>query len=477
MWIAAVSGARAAEAADPRADAGTDARADAPSVAIPAPVAAALAAANVPAAHAAVFVAPVAEGPLRVSVRAQVPMNPASTMKLVTTYVAMQALGPAYHWHTDALAAMPVREGTLDGPLWLRGGGDPSLVIERFWLLVQQLRAAGLRTIRGDLVVDKSAYDPSVANGSGTLDGNELRPYNVHPDALLVNYKAITLSFAPDADARVAAVVAMPPLAGFRAPASVRLADGGCGDWQSRLQGDFRDPWAPAFGGAYPAACGEQAWNLSLLPATDYAGAAFRALWESSGGSWEGRVREGTVPPGARTLAVLDSPPLAEVIREINKWSNNVMARQVFLTIGAEASHLPASTELAARAVRSWLERNELAMPELQLENGSGLSRSERISAGSLGRLLLHAWRSPMMPELVASLPLSGVDGTMRKRPAAAGAAHVKTGYLADARAVAGYVQAASGKTYVVVSFINDPNAPAAQAAHDALLQWVRDRG
>ena len=443
---------------------------------LPASVTGALHAAGIPPAHAAFAVVPLDGGALRVAVNATQPMNPASTMKLVTTYVALQALGPAYTWHTDVLAASPLAEGVLDGPLWLRGSGDPSLVIERFWLLVQRLRALGVRELRGDLVLDKSAYGADVAVAP-TLDGADQRPYNVAPDPLLVNYKALTYSWIPDPEARVARVVASPMLAGVHLPEPVRLVDGPCGDWRARLQADFTDPLAPVLRGAYPLSCGEQSWNFSVYGATDYAGAAFRSLWESSGGAWSGVARDGVVAPAARLLFSVESPPLSEVIREINKFSNNAMARQLFLTLGAEGERAPATLERSARVLRTWLFGHGLAMPELELENGSGLSRVERISAESMARLLVQAWHGPLMPEFAASLPLAGVDGTMKKRPAAAGSAHVKTGLLADARALAGYVRTETGRDYVVVAFVNDANAGATQAALDALLQWVHDHG
>jgi D-alanyl-D-alanine carboxypeptidase/D-alanyl-D-alanine-endopeptidase (penicillin-binding protein 4) len=234
---------------------------------------------------------------------------------------------------------------------------------------------------------------------------------------------------------------------------------------------------APAFRGAYPLSCGEQLWHLSLLDHGRYFAAAFGALWSSAGGTWSGRVREGTVPADARRIALHESAPLAEVIRDVNKFSNNVMARQIYLTVGTDGGRQAASAARAEAAIRAWLDSRGLAMPELVLENGAGLSRTERISAGSLARLLRHAFAGPLMPELMASLPLAGVDGTMRKRSGAAGAAHIKTGLLADVRAIAGYVDAASGRRYVVVAIINHANARSGQAAHDALLQWVYANG
>ena len=452
-----------------------------PPRAIPEPFALALRQANVPLSAVGMVIQPVgpgagAPGLPSMSLNESVPMNPASTMKLVTTYAALNLLGPAYTWRTEAFAAGPLRRDVLDGDLALRGSGDPKLVVEHLWLLAHRIRGFGVREIRGDVLLDKSAFAVTPSDPAA-FDGEGLRPYNAGPDALLLNYKSVTFGFVPDPETKSARVVVTPPLAGMQAPPNVRAVDGPCGDWRGRLQGDFANPMAPVFRGAYPLACGERVWHVSVLDHTQYFGAVFRAIWESSGGTWAGRVREAPVPPEARRIALHESEPLAAQIRDINKFSNNVMTRQLFLTLGAESARQPGTPERAMRAVRQWLANRALDMPELVIENGAGLSRIERVAPANLARLLAHAFASPLMPEFVSSLPLVGVDGTMKNRSGAAGNAHIKTGLLADVRAIAGYVHAVSGRRYVVVSIINHPNARDAQPAHDALLEWVFRNG
>jgi serine-type D-Ala-D-Ala carboxypeptidase/endopeptidase (penicillin-binding protein 4) len=341
---------------------------------------------------------------------------------------------------------------------------------------VHRLRSLGIRQIRGDLMLDKSAFDAQAGAG-GSLDGNELRPYNVSPDALLVNFKTVSFEFIPDPAARVARVIATPSLSGMKVPASVPLGAGPCGDWHEKLRGEFADPWAPAFAGRYPLECGLQTWHVSLLDHSQFTAAAFRSLWESSGGSWTGKVREGRTPADARPILTHESPPLSEVVREINKFSNNVMARQLFLALGNGGTDSGANPARSVRALTGWLQRENLAMPELVLENGCGLSRHERISAASLARLLQHAYQGARMPEFMASLPVAGLDGTMKHRSAASGSAYVKTGMLEGVRALAGYVRADTGHRYVVVAIINHANAEGAAGALDALLQWVQEHG
>jgi D-alanyl-D-alanine carboxypeptidase/D-alanyl-D-alanine-endopeptidase (penicillin-binding protein 4) len=441
-------------------------------------VAAALRAANIPLSAVGAQVTPIvpANAQPLVALNETTPMNPASTMKLVTTLAGLELLGPQYTWKTEALATAPLANGVLEGDLYLRGSGDPRFVIEHLWLLVQRLRGVGVREIRGDLVLDRGAFE-SRPHDPAAFDGEAFRPYNAGPDALLINYKAVSFHFVRDAATREVRVYAVPQLAGMSVPTTVRGAEGACGDWRARLAADFADPLKPQFRGAFPLACGDRVWHVSVLDPTRYAEAVFRQLWTASGGTLTGRAREGRVPAGARVLAQHESEALAEVIRTINKFSNNVMSRQLFLTLGADGTRQPGSPERAQKVVGDWLVGKGLDRREFVLENGAGLSRVERLTAAGLSRLLVAAYGAPLMPEFVASLPLAGVDGTMRRRTAAVGAAHIKTGLLADTRAIAGYVHAASGRRYAVVAFVNHAAAGASQDALDALLNWVYANG
>jgi D-alanyl-D-alanine carboxypeptidase/D-alanyl-D-alanine-endopeptidase (penicillin-binding protein 4) len=434
-----------------------------------------LAAARIPRDAAAGVVAPLDGGALQWDYNQKQPMNPASTMKLVTTYAALHLLGPAFTFRTEVLAEGPLAGDVLRGELYVRGGGDPHLVIENLWQLATRVRGFGIRDIRGDLVLDKGMFEP-LAHDPGEFDGEEGRAYNVGPDALLLNFKSIAVTLVPDTAAKIARVMVIPEVAGMKYPRMVPGVEGGCGDWRGRLRADINDPMNLRFGGVFPLACGERAIYLGALGHTNYFAAVFRALWERQGGSWSGQVREGAVPATARLVAAQESAPLASLIRDINKFSNNVMTQQLFLTMGAAGGE-PGSPARGAAAVRGLLTARGIAAPELILENGCGLSRIERISAGSLAAVLADAWKSQWMPELMASLPVSGVDGTMQRRNVVSGAAHMKTGMLEDTRAVAGYVLAASGKRYVVVAIINHPAAARGTGAHDALIDWVYRTG
>jgi len=406
------------------------------------------------------------------------PMNPASTMKLVTTYAALELLGPSYTWKTVAATNAPVVDDVLEGDLVLKGGGDPKFVVESLWLMLRQLRGRGIKTIHGDVIVDRGAFDLAPYD-PGAFDREPSRPYNVGPDALLVNFKSVSLRFIPDDAKREVRVFAEPALADFTV-GPIAYADGPCGDWRARAAPDFSRSDGLSFAGAYAGSCGEQTWNVAVLDHARYLAGLFRSLWSEVGGTLTGTVRDGRQPSDARVLVERESPSVAEVIRDINKYSNNVMARELFLSLANDGSRAPATVERAQRALRSFYATKGNAMNDLVIDNGSGLSRQERISANSMASVLQSAWSSPVMPEFVASLPLVGFDGTMRQRlttKSVAGQAHIKTGSLVDAKAVAGYVLASSGRRYVVVFFVNLPGAQAAQGAQDALLQWVYENG
>jgi D-alanyl-D-alanine carboxypeptidase/D-alanyl-D-alanine-endopeptidase (penicillin-binding protein 4) len=419
----------------------------------------------------------------RLAHRAGVPMNPASVMKLVTTYAALDLLGPAHTWNTPVYVEGAVRDGTLYGNLTIRGLGDPTLVLERIWLLLRRVQGLGVHAISGDIVLDHSAFALAEADPGG-FDGEPLRPYNVAPDALMLNYKSVVMTFVPDRTASSAQVQFDPPLAGVAMQATVPLSNGECADYRTGLRADFSDANHIRFAGTYPASCQEKVWPVAYADPRSYSVRVIEGLWLEMGGKLGGKVRDGRLAlpatgPAPAPVFEFTSPALAEVIRDINKYSNNVMAQQVFLTLALPARNggAPATQEGARETVRRWWQEriggNELPV----LDNGSGLSRNERISALALARLLQTAYLSPQMPELMASLPITGVDGTLRRnRSRAAGNAHLKSGSLRDVTALAGYVHAASGRRYVLVAIINHANANAGRPALDALLDWaVRD--
>ena len=453
---------------------------------LPPEVAAAWARARVPLESVSLLVVD-AEGqaPARLSHRADIALNPASVMKLVTTYAGLDLLGPAYTWRTPVYADGAVRDGVLHGNLYIKGQGDPKLVIERLWLLLRRVQGLGIETIAGDIVLDRSAFE-AVDADAARFDGEPLRPYNAAPDALLLNFKSMALTFVPDRGANRARVYVEPPLSGVQVPTSVPLSEephAVCGDYRAALKADFADPTRIRFEGSYPASCAEKVWSVAYADPPSYSVRAVQGLWRQIGGRLGGTVREGRAPALA-PLFEMQSPALADIIRDINKYSNNVMAQQLFLTLSlpvpdanGTTSDAVASMQASREVLARWWRDRIAADDAPVIDNGSGLSRRERISAQALARLLQTAYRSPYMSELMSSLPIMGADGTLKRaRALPLGSAHLKTGSLRDVAAIAGYVQAASGKRYVLVALVNHASASSARPAFDALLDWaVRD--
>jgi D-alanyl-D-alanine carboxypeptidase/D-alanyl-D-alanine-endopeptidase (penicillin-binding protein 4) len=445
--------------------------------ALPAEVRDALARAGVPLTAASVVVEPVdGQAPL-VSHQAGNLVNPASVMKLVTTYAALDLLGPAFVFHTDVLLAGELSGGTLNGDLVIRGGGDPKLTAERVWQLLHELRSRGLREIRGDIVIDRGYFAP-VAYDPARFDNDPRRAYNVGPDAFLVNFQVVDFHFIPDGDG--VRVIGEPDLPNVEIASRIRLTKDPCGSWRRGLQHDITEDGLIAtavFSGRYPADCGEKSWPLALFDGPRFTEAVLRWIWSESGGVLRGRVRPGPTPANATLFLRFESEPLANLVRDMNKFSNNVMARQVFLALSAERG-APGEARASETIVREWLATKAIEPAGLAIENGAGLSRDDRISAAGLAAILRSAWMSPVMPELAASMPVFATDGTLKTRrgAGATGQAHLKGGTLNGVQSIAGYELDRNGHRWIVVMILNHPNANAAQPAIDALVEWVHDR-
>ena len=426
----------------------------------------------------------------RLSYRATAAMNPASVMKLVTTFSALDILGPDFTWKTGFYTDGTLSKGVLTGNLIIKGGGDPKWVLERIEENFKTLQTLGVQRITGDIVLDNSVFDLP-AHNPAEFDGDPIRNYNSAPDGLLINFKALILKFVPDPTTQTIKVLTEPPMADVAIDTQVTATTDGCGDWKSGLRADFANPNKVHFSGSYSVRCGENTWPVAYVEPASYAIRVVKAMHKASGGVLDGKVRYGVMPRTALLLWQAPSLPLSQIIADVNKFSNNVMAQQVFLTLSAQASPFNTSLNLPGKSrtgsfVRSretvqhwWRERMGLRAKAPTLDNGSGLSRSERISTQALGELLRLASKHPSADVFSNSLSIAGIDGTaanMVKRGIAVNAignAQLKTGTLRDVVAVAGYAMGKSGQRYSVVGIVNHPNAGAARPALDALVEWA----
>jgi len=432
---------------------------------------------KIPADSISALVSDVHQTPPLLAINPLVPRNPASTIKLVTTFVALDTLGPIYTWPTEVYALGPIRNGVLEGDLLLKGYGDPYLVEENLWKMLGELRRTGVREITGDLLLDDSHFAPPNRD-PGAFDGQAFRLYNVLPNALMVNFKAVTFVFAPRAGGGGVHVRTLPELPNLRIINRIQLDRGRCRGVLNTVKLDVPDPAVAdtvILTGRYQTGCGHQTLLRSLLTPRDYAYGMFTRLWTQWGGTLRGGVRPGLKPAHASRLMVWRSPPLAELIRPLNKWSNNMMADALFYTLGGTLFDPPLKPDYGVVATKSYLSGRRIPIEGLVLENGSGLSRVTRISAQTLHEMLRYAHGSRYMPEFMASLSIVGIDGTLRRRlkqRPETGWMHLKTGHLNNVAAVAGYVRSQSGRTFAVVLFVNGSTA-GADALIDTLLRWT----
>lgn len=443
--------------------------------ALPQSVADALKKAGVPEQNVALYVQAVADKTPLLSHNAAQAMNTASVMKVVTTHAALDLLTPAYRWKTEIYRDGELANWVLQGDLVIKGYGDPSFKAQDFWRLLISLRQAGVKKISGNLVIDKTYFANSKVEIN--FDSEKWRAYNATPSAFLVNGRNTSFKFNASEEAvNVSQEFELPEVVIVN---QLKRTSGSCGDWRSRMAYDVKpnlEQVTVTFTGSYAAACGERFLELSVLSDEQYAFFTFKKLWRELGGEFNGTLKVAEKPATAVKLLEQMSEPLGTVVRDINKWSNNVMAKQLLLTLAAEKNGLPVTEQAGAEVIKRWLQTNHFNFDELVIENGSGLSRIEQISAEHLGQLLVWAYNSPIMPEMMASLPILSLDGTVQQRlkeSASNGRAHLKTGSINGVNAIAGYVLDANNHRHVLVMLVNHPKAWASKAAQDALIEWV----
>jgi len=408
------------------------------------------------------WVQPVDGGPVVIAHNAETPRNPASTMKLVTTLASLELLRPDYQWQTEVFLFGELGgDGVLRGDLAIRGGGDPYLVEESLERMIVEMRRRGLRRITGDILLDDSAFELEAVD-PGAFDQEPLRAYNVAPDALLVNFKVVRFFFEPDLQTRRVRITTVPAMPELQIENNLKLIRGRCRGYQKGVAVNAEaNGTSVRFSGTFPDGCERYSLARSLLTHDAYAASLFSTIWARRGGQFDGAMRNGVVGDALEPWLVWSSRPLTDQIRLINKNSNNVMTRQLFLTLGREAYGEPATLTKARSRLAQWLSDGGFDAERIVIDNGAGLSRDARISAAGLGRLLMRGWRSPYMPEFVASLSLVGLDGTFRRRFRSGpitGRAHLKTGRLDGVSAMAGYSMAADGRRYIVVALHNAPD-------------------
>jgi len=428
-----------------------------------------------------IYVEDLESGEVIVQWQDEVPRNPGSTIKLLTTLVALDVLGPTYVWQTDIYALGSIDNGRLDGDLLLKGYGDPFLVTERIWQMLRQVRQAGIREIHGDLLLDDSFFDIA-GYDPAAFDRQPLRAYNVSPNALLMNFKVVRYWFEPDHEKNNVRVWLDPPLDNLEVDNRLTLKQGSCRGYQRGITVAADDANRKmTFSGQFPNGCKLYAMDRSSLRHNEFAFGLIRSLWVESGGALEGGWKNVVAPEDIEPIIEFESLPLTDVITRVNKHSNNVMARQLLFTLAAEVRGVPGTEAGGRKVVGDWLQQKGLEFSELAFDNGAGLSREARMTAADFGAMLRFAWQQAYMPEYVSSLSLAGLDGTLTRRldnGPLEGMAHLKTGSLDHVAGVAGYLQSSTGRRFAVAVLQNDTDIHRGpgEEVQEALLRWLYEQ-
>lgn len=431
---------------------------------------------------------------------AKIPRTPASTMKLIPTFIALDSLGADFRWHTQVFQTGVQIGGDLYGDLILVGSGDPKFTESKLRRLLYQVHKRGIRRVHGDIILDTSVFR-KVGKDPALFDGQPLRPYNASPDGLLVQFNTLTIASQPQADGRAALRYA-PKLADFDLPISITQKNGGsCGNLVQSLAPKWQADRL-VFLNALPQKCQDQIFYIAYPDVKDFAKKTVKAIWLELGNSLTGEIQSQEqdwrqslsdrhktrgLLAWRRPLPIADqaSAPLFEQISDINHHSNNVMTEQVLLSLPIYQRHqnnkMPYRFSNYAKSlqfVQDWW-RHTLTTNPPKMNNGSGLCRDCTVSAANLAELLNYAYQHPDFHTYLNALPIAGINGTIaghaKRRPhsQAIGRAWIKTGTLDNVTAMAGYVKGHSGQDYSFVGIINADQAIKMRPVLDDLLDWL----
>ena len=448
--------------------------------AIPVRVLASLNYADIPRSSVSLVIQQLGAAQPLVSLNSKVARNPASTAKILTTYTALETLTPAFVWRTEVYLEGELQDGVLRGDLGVKGFGDPLMLLEDFWKFLRELRRKGVRRIEGDLVLDDSYFAP-INEDMSAFDNQPARTYNLPPNALLVNFQTVRFVFN---DTESGMDIYMDPtLPNLRIENRLRARRGACGGYNAGIAIQVRNtPQRDlvAIDGLHPTGCQDYSLSRTVLQPDSYFYGLFKSLWEEMGGEITGTYRSETlsIRENEDPFMTWWSKPFREVLTSTNKFSNNTMTRNLLLTIAAETKSVPATTDDGIAAITEFLDSRGMDTTNLHLDNGSGLSREVRVDAQLLVDTLVDSYKSPNAAEFIASLPINGIDGTMRFRTrgeSSEGMGHIKTGRLDDVVSLAGIFQSQEGIRYALAFIINHKDAHRGIGVDigDVLLDWL----
>jgi serine-type D-Ala-D-Ala carboxypeptidase/endopeptidase (penicillin-binding protein 4) len=399
--------------------------------------------------------------------------NSASLAKIISTFIAIDTLGPEFKWKSEFLHNGEIVGDTLNGDFIFKGRGDATFSISNLEESIRKIQRNGLKKIKGDLILDLSYF--GMTSKEKVFDNDPMRAYNVLPHPVVI--QSNTMNFIFSIDKNNLNIESNPELHNFDIKNNVKITKGRCIDWKSKLNYRAKKKDSKTtiiFDGNYSRNCGVKEFDLSVLDNNEYFYQIFKKIWNSNGGEFDGHL-DVTYMQGInwQFLYRHTSKPLSVIVRDMNKYSLNLMARNIMLTVLAEDTDLLVLESSLNDYVHQWLEKNNLLHKGLFFENGAGLSRKSFLTSEQLLLLMQKIYYDPFMPEVLASFPISGIDGTLKRRMKYSSFkifAHLKTGSMKNVNAIAGFLLDKNRDMKIFIFIINDKNAKDSQRFQEALI-------
>jgi D-alanyl-D-alanine carboxypeptidase/D-alanyl-D-alanine-endopeptidase (penicillin-binding protein 4) len=389
-------------------------------------------------------------------------LAPASAIKILTAYVALKKLGNEFTFKTEAYSDGKISNGVLKGDLYLKGGGDPALVTERMYLLVEALLRWDFKKVEGNIFVDDSIFSTE-GDGDRIIDNALDRPYNAPVNGLSFNYNTTTVYFRPGLKIGDPVRVLPEPSTGLLEVVNhTKTVEGNANNVRASRQSS-KDKELLVVEGSLGVKAGEQRSYFNISQGALYAGHALKLMLSQQGVQVTGTVKKAAVPTSAKRLVEFESLPLRELVLLMNKFSNNFMADSMVKMLGLQSRGSPGSLKKGLEVIREEATLLGINRGGFNMNSGSGLSRESRISAGQFILVLNDCYKNfAVFPELMSSLPIAAVDGTLRKRmkdSAASRRLRGKTGTIFGVSSLVGVVQSKGGELLAYAVMMNDNSA------------------
>lgn len=405
---------------------------------------------------------------------AQKKMIPASITKIATASTVLNHFLPGTKFKTQILAKNEIKQGVLKGPIYLKGGGDPSFVSENLWFLVNNLRRTDLQSIEGDIIVDDSLFD-EVRYDESRQEERVDRAYDAPVGAMSFNWNSVNIFIRPGEVGEPGRVFLDPENDYFQLVNKTKTSSGDGQNLTAERKIDKEKLTETiTVTGKIGKGKKEHVIYKSVTRPDLWAGMNLKSFLKQRGITVTGQIKRGQAPETAQILAESESKPIEDILVDMNKFSNNYVAEMLCKNLGALNSK-PATLSAGMKLIQKHMQ--SLSIPEVQfeLQNPSGLTRDNKMSAAAMGLLLAHLRRDfRVQPEFLRSLPIAGTDGTLKKRmtgPKTERWVRAKTGLLTGVVALAGYAGREDGQVINFVFIANQVSDEGAMRSH--FDQWA----